>query len=111
MPHHLQNLEELRQLHDLHHMEAIHGPGAQGPALASLVKPLLGLALVGGSWLGTLGLGLDEAGRDNHARVKEVHLALENRGWRTWFDEQGDMRTAQVFKSIARAEHLAFRDQ
>ena len=62
MPQHLQNLEELRQLHDLHHMEAIHGPGAQGPALASLVKPLLGLALVG-SWLATLGLGLDEAGR------------------------------------------------
>ena len=29
---------------------------------------------------------------DNHARARVLNEALLSRGWRTWFDEQGDMR-------------------
>ena len=32
--------------------------------------------------------GVDETGRNNHARVSRVNQALQARGLRTWFDEE-----------------------
>ena len=32
--------------------------------------------------------GVDELGRDNHARVSDVYVRLKSAGFRPWFDEE-----------------------
>jgi hypothetical protein len=44
--------------------------------------------------------GDDEAGRDNHARVRKLNDGLKSMGIKTWFDEQGDMQ-GEIVQAMA----------